>query len=627
MVLKLESLAIFGLSDVGQLQLILETLSAPQLLQLDLSFNAQEALLRPLNAILESRPLTKLNLTGSAFCLSSLTALPSSLEELRIAGCHVPLGPEGGELLQRFLQNCENLQVLELGSIGQVQPWLRRPLLALLRSCAPLLRRLQAKLPGNLLQAGLGGPFETGTFLCSLPLLEWLDLEPGGPLPSSFPALLAAPRASLRVLRVAHALLSDGLGSELVKRLRGAGALQQLSLVDCGLGANTVGSFLVPLPSWPQLTHLNLSHNGFAGAQATTPLLKTLSVSRRLRQLRLCACELDMDSALVACAPLVVGLPGLDLLDLRGNARPSEDACLSFIATARQEFARGTFSPWPSGAPPASLELECEVGQLPEKLGRFQLRCPELKEFGWNVPWGQWCWMKKRRKKVLSAMSEWEWTGDADAFSDGREGGAEEAGQLETLKVEHAEVLKTLRLQRNRNVELTTCCARLRGELVGLEAQGREAVAEAQQRTAELETRCGRVHEDLQESQRQLRDSRCSAEHLAEDLVDAQRHRVRRLSAAHATVDELRGELRDAVLRSENTELLLSIQQAEARIIEVTRNELLTQTQCCVCMEAPRSVVLEPCMHYALCLSCAQQMRSCPVCRRGIRSVLCTLSV
>eukprot|EP00913_Durusdinium_trenchii_P035882 g33575.t1 len=390
MVLKLES-------DVGQLQLILETLSAPQLLQLDLSFNAQaqEALLRPLNAILESRPLTKLNLTGSAFCLSSLTALPSSLEELRIAGCHVPLGPEGGELLQRFLQNCENLQVLELGSIGQVQPWLRRSLLALLRSCAPLLRRLQAKLPGNLLQepapagfsgrraglsgvcerAGLGGPFETGTFLCSLPLLEWLDLEPGGPLPSSFPALLAAPRASLRVLRVAHALLSDGLGSELVKRLRGAGALQQLSLVDCGLGANTVGSFLVPLPSWPQLTHLNLSHNGFAGAQATTPLLKTLSVSRRLRQLRLCACELDMDSALVACAPLVVGLPGLDLLDLRGNARPSEDACLSFIATARQEFARGTFSPWPSGAPPASLELECEVGQLPEKLGRFQLRC------------------------------------------------------------------------------------------------------------------------------------------------------------------------------------------------------------------------------------------------------------
>ena len=25
------------------------------------------------------------------------------------------------------------------------------------------------------------------------------------------------------------------------------------------------------------------------------------------------------------------------------------------------------------------------MGQLPEKLGRFQLRCPELKEFGWNA--------------------------------------------------------------------------------------------------------------------------------------------------------------------------------------------------------------------------------------------------
>ena len=28
-------------------------------------------------------------------------------------------------------------------------------------------------------QAGLGGPFETGTFLCNLPCLEWLDVEPG----------------------------------------------------------------------------------------------------------------------------------------------------------------------------------------------------------------------------------------------------------------------------------------------------------------------------------------------------------------------------------------------------------------------------------------------------------------
>ena len=61
----------------------------------------------------------------------------------------------------QMLRCFTSLRPFQLRPSDQVQPWLRRPLLALLRSCAPLLRRLQAKLPGNLLQepapAGFSG--------------------------------------------------------------------------------------------------------------------------------------------------------------------------------------------------------------------------------------------------------------------------------------------------------------------------------------------------------------------------------------------------------------------------------------------------------------------------------------
>lgn len=140
-----------------------------------------EALLEPaIPTILEACSLTRLDLTGSQV---SLQVPPQPrLLELRIAGTTAPPG-EPRSL--RFLAAAENLQVLELGHLGQAEPWLRRPLLALLRSCAPQLRRLQAKLPSRLLEAGLGGLFSTGTCLPKLQRLESLDLEPGALKPRS----------------------------------------------------------------------------------------------------------------------------------------------------------------------------------------------------------------------------------------------------------------------------------------------------------------------------------------------------------------------------------------------------------------------------------------------------------
>jgi len=39
---------------------------------------------------------------------------------------------------------------------------------------------------------------------------------------------------------------------------------------------------------------------------------------------------------------------------------------------------------------------------------------------------------------------------------------------------------------------------------------------------------------------------------------------------------------------------------------------------CSICMDAPLCVVLEPCMHLAVCAQCATSVRFCPICREGI---------
>jgi hypothetical protein len=41
---------------------------------------------------------------------------------------------------------------------------------------------------------------------------------------------------------------------------------------------------------------------------------------------------------------------------------------------------------------------------------------------------------------------------------------------------------------------------------------------------------------------------------------------------------------------------------------------------CVVCFEAPRSVVLQPCLHLVLCSGCAPKFKNCPMCRRDVRS-------
>ena len=54
-------------------------------------------------------------------------------------------------------------------------------------------------------------------------------------------------------------------------------------------------------------------------------------------------------------------------------------------------------------------------------------------------------------------------------------------------------------------------------------------------------------------------------------------------------------------------------------------NEQLSQERdkllCVICLDAPREVLLKPCKHYCLCSNCSNELRDCPICKRGIREM------
>mmetsp|Transcript_42070 Transcript_42070/g.119430 ORF Transcript_42070/g.119430 Transcript_42070/m.119430 type:complete len:109 (+) Transcript_42070:78-404(+) len=76
------------------------------------------------------------------------------------------------------------------------------------------------------------------------------------------------------------------------------------------------------------------------------------------------------------------------------------------------------------------------------------------------------------------------------------------------------------------------------------------------------------------------------------------------VKAQQAAQQKMQAELRQQ-MRQE-------MQQSNQR----TREEA---TDCQVCQERERSVVLRPCNHFCICLQCAQTMqpRQCPLCRQA----------
>lgn len=44
--------------------------------------------------------------------------------------------------------------------------------------------------------------------------------------------------------------------------------------------------------------------------------------------------------------------------------------------------------------------------------------------------------------------------------------------------------------------------------------------------------------------------------------------------------------------------------------------------ECVICLNELRSHVLQPCGHFCVCLSCAEDLSACPICRRSVDSTL-----
>jgi hypothetical protein len=47
-----------------------------------------------------------------------------------------------------------------------------------------------------------------------------------------------------------------------------------------------------------------------------------------------------------------------------------------------------------------------------------------------------------------------------------------------------------------------------------------------------------------------------------------------------------------------------------------------TMTECAICLENPKSVIVNPCGHFYMCAGCAAHVKACPMCRGPIVSLI-----
>lgn len=45
------------------------------------------------------------------------------------------------------------------------------------------------------------------------------------------------------------------------------------------------------------------------------------------------------------------------------------------------------------------------------------------------------------------------------------------------------------------------------------------------------------------------------------------------------------------------------------------KNQIRDQFRCVVCFENTKTILFEPCLHFATCQGCSEKMNTCPICR------------
>ncbi|CAK0807067.1 unnamed protein product, partial [Prorocentrum cordatum] len=104
----------------------------------------------------------------------------------------------------------------------------------------------------------------------------------------------------------------------------------------------------------------------------------------------------------------------------------------------------------------------------------------------------------------------------------------------------------------------------------------------------------------------------CDAARLAAAQAEAEETRAGTWIACGAAPGSWRCSATPGCTSSSETDLAESLRRVSA--------ELEGRAKCCVCREEDREVVLNPCMHLALCRACAERVALCPICRREVMS-------
>jgi hypothetical protein len=82
---------------------------------------------------------------------------------------------------------------------------------------------------------------------------------------------------------------------------------------------------------------------------------------------------------------------------------------------------------------------------------------------------------------------------------------------------------------------------------------------------------------------------------------------------------QMQADLAALTLRAQSDALRMQQMQAQLGVPPAAPNPGAEETQCVVCMDAPKDRIVLPCMHLCACGPCAQRLleldASCPVCR------------
>lgn len=60
-------------------------------------------------------------------------------------------------------------------------------------------------------------------------------------------------------------------------------------------------------------------------------------------------------------------------------------------------------------------------------------------------------------------------------------------------------------------------------------------------------------------------------------------------------------------------------EETQAHIANLSVYEDTTTSECTICMEAPKSIILMDCGHFYTCHACSEKIQKCPICRASIK--------